>query len=91
LLEGLWDIYPFFHPKAFNTFYTAAKHAEGKDATYFQGVFNAMASLGALYLGDEEFSSSCYGSAKESLNGWEEIPRIECLMTSIILVYILVY
>ena len=89
LFENLWDIYPLFHPQAFNAICTAAMHAEDDDATYFDGVFYAMTSLGALYLGDEEFSSSCYSSAEQSLNGWEENPRIEGLMTSIVLVYLL--
>jgi hypothetical protein len=63
------------------------EHAQGQDKIYFEAIFGALTSLGALYLEDEELSNDHYNLARHSLNLLKsEPPRLEALFSHIILV-----
>jgi hypothetical protein len=79
-IQQLWDAYPLFHPASFVLLFRYCD----KEENGFKRVFDALASLGALYLGNE-MSATFYDRAKEGLEGLE---TFEALFTYIILVYL---
>jgi hypothetical protein len=85
LMEKLWDIYQILHPVSFVVLFRASQ-GEGDDSRHLRRIFDALASLGALYRGDHDTSEKCYLSALEGLSGSEN-PSLESFITYSILVY----
>jgi hypothetical protein len=85
-MEELEDIYPFFHTLALHEMYAATLRPDMDGGEYFLVVFHAAASLGALYLEDNDLSKHCYDLAQRCLIRKENCRRIEDLIANIILV-----
>jgi len=91
LIEELSDMYPFFHPKAFYAMYTALRDVQIADRCYFEAIIDALASLGALYLGDCKLSRTCYMAAQDKLRSLNNgSPRGEVMIAYIVLVLVLI-
>lgn len=64
-----------------------ALHAKYSDKMYIQAIFDAMSSVGALYLEDEELSQACYESAQRQLQ-LQPCVLVKSFFTKTILVFL---